>query len=292
MTDISGRELLGDLSRDAQVRWATAAELEAAASGVVTKPETLNYRTFKGENGGLFCPTIFGEFDARGAPSDLPMDRYGLIELAVPVVHPLVAVHGTRDLARVCRWTLSEAEKVLKCELSVIDGTLRHPDEAFEHEGEALLAGAAVRTLLPAAPYIVDTLLVAPPRLRPLQALDGGRFATSGVNDLYRRVVNRNNRLRRLMELDAPEIIIRNEVRMLNEALAQLFCNGQPGAGTITGPDKVPLTSLWDIASAATTAPATLAALTSMGLVVAESQRTKPGPSSDTTGSPVPVPVP
>ncbi len=87
---------------------------------------------------------------------------------------------------------------------------------------------------------------VIPPDLRPLVPLDGGRFATSDLNDLYRRVINRNNRLKRLQELIAPEIIIRNEKRMLQEAVDALFDNGRRGK-TITGPNKRPLKSLSDM---------------------------------------------
>ena len=87
---------------------------------------------------------------------------------------------------------------------------------------------------------------VIPPDLRPLVPLDGGRFATSDLNDLYRRVINRNNRLRRLQELNAPEIIIRNEKRMLQEAVDALFDNGRRGR-VITGANKRPLKSLADM---------------------------------------------
>jgi len=93
---------------------------------------------------------------------------------------------------------------------------------------------------------IMDVIPVLPPDLRPLVPLDGGRFATSDLNDLYRRVINRNNRLKRLMELNAPEIIIRNEKRMLQEAVDVLFDNGRRGK-TITGPNKRPLKSLSDM---------------------------------------------
>ena len=93
---------------------------------------------------------------------------------------------------------------------------------------------------------ILDVIPVLPPDLRPLVPLDGGRFATSDLNDLYRRVINRNNRLKRLLELHAPEIIIRNEKRMLQEAVDALFDNGRRGK-TITGPNKRPLKSLSDM---------------------------------------------
>jgi len=93
---------------------------------------------------------------------------------------------------------------------------------------------------------IMEVVPVLPPDLRPLVPLEGGRFATSDLNDLYRRVINRNNRLKRLMELGAPEIIIRNEKRMLQEAVDVLFDNGRRGK-TITGPNKRPLKSLSDM---------------------------------------------
>ncbi|MFN3199432.1 MAG: DNA-directed RNA polymerase subunit beta' [Bradymonadia bacterium] len=93
---------------------------------------------------------------------------------------------------------------------------------------------------------ILEVLPVLPPDLRPLVPLDGGRFATSDLNDLYRRVINRNNRLKRLLDLKAPEIIIRNEKRMLQEAVDALFDNGRRGK-TITGPNKRPLKSLSDM---------------------------------------------
>jgi DNA-directed RNA polymerase subunit beta' len=93
---------------------------------------------------------------------------------------------------------------------------------------------------------IMDVIPVLPPDLRPLVPLDGGRFATSDLNDLYRRVINRNNRLKRLQELNAPDIIIRNEKRMLQEAVDVLFDNGRRGK-TITGASKRPLKSLSDM---------------------------------------------
>jgi DNA-directed RNA polymerase beta' subunit len=93
---------------------------------------------------------------------------------------------------------------------------------------------------------MLDVVPVLPPDLRPLVPLDGGRFATSDLNDLYRRVINRNNRLKRLQDLNAPEIIIRNERRMLQEAVDALFDNGRRGK-VFTGPNKRPLRSLSDM---------------------------------------------
>ena len=90
---------------------------------------------------------------------------------------------------------------------------------------------------------ILTTIPVIPPELRPLVPLDGGRFATSDLNDLYRRVINRNNRLKRLMDLKAPDIIVRNEKRMLQESVDALFDNGRRGR-VITGTGKRPLNLL------------------------------------------------
>ena len=90
---------------------------------------------------------------------------------------------------------------------------------------------------------VMEVLPVLPPDLRPLVPLDGGRFATSVLNDLYRRVINRNNRLKRLLDLNAPDIIVRNEKRMLQEAVDALLDNGRRGRA-ITGSNKRPLKSL------------------------------------------------
>ena len=93
---------------------------------------------------------------------------------------------------------------------------------------------------------ILDVVPVIPPDIRPMVQLDGGRFATSDLNDLYRRVINRNNRLARLLELNAPDIIVRNEKRMLQEAVDALIDNGRRGR-PVTGPNNRPLKSLSDM---------------------------------------------
>ena len=93
---------------------------------------------------------------------------------------------------------------------------------------------------------IMDVIPVIPPDIRPMVQLDGGRFATSDLNDLYRRVINRNNRLNRLLELGAPDIIVRNEKRMLQEAVDSLIDNGRRGRA-VTGPGARPLKSLSDM---------------------------------------------
>jgi DNA-directed RNA polymerase subunit beta' len=139
-----------------------------------------------------------------------------------------IDVHGmSEELRDGMRGTSSEAKrKKLAKRLKVI--------EAFKESGNR--PEWMMLTVIP----------VLPPDLRPLVPLDGGRFATSDLNDLYRRVINRNNRLKRLVELNAPEIIIRNERRMLQEAVDALFDNGRRGK-TITGPNKRPLKSLSDM---------------------------------------------
>ena len=96
------------------------------------------------------------------------------------------------------------------------------------------------------AGMILDAIPVIPPELRPMVQLDGGRFATSDLNDLYRRVINRNNRLKRMIDLGAPEIIVNNEKRMLQESVDALFDNGRRGR-PVTGPGNRPLKSLSDL---------------------------------------------
>ena len=93
---------------------------------------------------------------------------------------------------------------------------------------------------------IMDVIPVIPPDIRPMVQLDGGRFATSDLNDLYRRIINRNNRLRRLLDLNAPDIIVRNEKRMLQEAVDALIDNGRRGR-PVTGPGNRALKSLSDM---------------------------------------------
>src|SRR6266481_5380020 len=137
---------------------------------------------------------------------------------------------------------LEKLETTLRAEMADTDSDIKHKKlakrlkivEAFRHSGNK--PEWMILTVVP----------VIPPDLRPLVPLDGGRFATSDLNDLYRRVINRNNRLKRLMELRAPDIIIRNEKRMLQEAVDALFDNGRRGR-VITGANKRPLKSLADM---------------------------------------------
>ena len=137
---------------------------------------------------------------------------------------------------------LEKLEATLRAEMAETDSEIKHKKlakrlkivEAFRHSGNK--PEWMILTVVP----------VIPPDLRPLVPLDGGRFATSDLNDLYRRVINRNNRLKRLLELKAPEIIVRNEKRMLQESVDSLLDNGRRGKA-MTGANKRPLKSLADM---------------------------------------------
>ncbi len=149
----------------------------------------------------------------------------------------------------------AEAVYELLCTIDMKDEAARLREEVAECSSETKLKRASKRLKLTESfidsgnrpEWMVMTVLpVLPPDLRPLVPLDGGRFATSDLNDLYRRVINRNNRLKRLLELNAPDIIVRNEKRMLQEAVDSLLDNGRRGRA-ITGTNKRPLKSLADM---------------------------------------------
>lgn len=152
----------------------------------------------------------------------------------------MIGAEAIRELLK--GMDLEKLEATLRLEMQETDSDIKHKKlakrlkivEAFRHSGNK--PEWMIMTVVP----------VIPPDLRPLVPLDGGRFATSDLNDLYRRVINRNNRLKRLMELRAPDIIIRNEKRMLQEAVDALFDNGRRGR-VITGANKRPLKSLADM---------------------------------------------
>jgi DNA-directed RNA polymerase subunit beta' len=305
--------------------------------GEVTKPETINYRSFKPEKDGLFCERIFGpvkdwechcgkykRIRYRGVICDrcgvevtlskVRRERMGHIELSVPVAHIWFFKTLPSPMGNLLGITLKELERVLyyssyivldpgqqEVELrQLIDEdeylTLRmkareQSDSAFRAEIGApavreLLKGLDIKPLaeqlrglvatetsqhrkkqmlkrlkiidafLQSAEsadgandpswMIMDVIPVLPPDLRPLVPLDGGRFATSDLNDLYRRVINRNNRLQKLIQHRAPEVILRNEKRMLQEAVDALFDNGRRSKA-IRGRGKRPLKSLSDM---------------------------------------------
>jgi DNA-directed RNA polymerase subunit beta' len=310
-----------------RIRLASPERIRAWSFGEVTKPETINYRTFKPERGGLFCAKIFGptkdwecncgkfkRMKHRGVVCDkcgveviqskVRRERLGHIELASPVSHIWFFKVLPSKIGQILDMSLRELEKILYFEMYVVLEPGSAPvelgelidDEKYQElkkeHGAGFKAGmgaVAIRELLRAIDpeslaqelrrqyrdasseqkqkkitkrlkvvdafrksgnlpewMILDVIPVIPPELRPLVPLDGGRFATSDLNDLYRRVINRNNRLKRLIDLRAPEVIIRNEKRMLQEAVDALFDNGKLGK-TIKGPNNRPLRSLSDM---------------------------------------------
>ena len=294
--------------------------------GEVTKPETINYRTFKPERDGLFCAKIFGpitdweclcgkykRMKHRGVICDkcgvevtqakVRRERLGHITLATPVSHvwffkglPSRIGHlldiSLRDLERILYFegyvVIDPAETELKQNQLLNEEQYRKAREDHGHKFRAQMGAEAIKDLLNRINIeklaeelrvkmrsevsvqkklkfakrlkvvdsfrksnnqpnwmILDVVPVIPPELRPLVPLDGGRFATSDLNDLYRRVINRNNRLKKLMELKAPDVIIRNEKRMLQEAVDALFDNGRRGR-VLRGANNRPLKSLSD----------------------------------------------
>jgi DNA-directed RNA polymerase subunit beta' len=294
--------------------------------GEVTKPETINYRTFKPERDGLFCARIFGpvtdweclcgkykRMKHRGVICDkcgvevtqakVRRERLGHIELASPCSHVWFFKGLPSRIGHLLDIPLRELEKVLYFESYIVidpgDAPVKErellTDERFreltrDYPGQfvARMGAEAIKELLGAVNIeelsvelrarmreetsqqkklkfskrlkvvtsflksgnrpdwmILDVIPVIPPELRPLVPLDGGRFATSDLNDLYRRVINRNNRLKKLMELRAPEVIVRNEKRMLQEAVDALFDNGRRGR-VLRGVNNRPLKSLSD----------------------------------------------
>ena len=296
--------------------------------GEVKNPETINYRTFKPEKGGLFCERIFGptrdwecacgkykRIKHKGVICDrcgvevtlsrVRRERMGHIELAVPVTHiwfykcmpsriGLMLDMSARDLERVIYYEdfmvtdpgktplergqllpeskLRDAEEdygegsfraamgaeAIRDLLSqcVLDEILVELEEAMENTRSKQTRKKLAKRLKLAQGFLNSTsrpewmimtvLPVIPPDLRPLVPLEGGRFATSDLNDLYRRVINRNNRLKNLLQLKTPEVIIRNEKRMLQEAVDALFDNGRHGRA-VTGAGNRPLKSLSDM---------------------------------------------
>ena len=154
--------------------------------------------------------------------------------------HALMGAEGIRELLRNLDLT-SEVES-LRAELEVTSSEAKNKKLAKRLK---ILEGFQKSGIKPDW-MVLEVLPVLPPDLRPLVPLDGGRFATSDLNDLYRRVINRNNRLKRLLELRAPEIIVRNEKRMLQESVDSLLDNGRRGKA-MTGANKRPLKSLADM---------------------------------------------
>src|SRR5467141_3227497 len=265
MNEHSWRELVGEERPvgfdQVAIGIASSDTMRSWSKGEVKNPETINYRTFKPEKGGLFCERIFGptrdwecscgkykRIKHKGVICDrcgvevtlarVRRERMGHIELAVPVSHiwfykcmpsriGLMVDMSARQLERAMGATKSkQIRKKLAKRLKLVQGF-----QSSHARPEWM---------------ILDVLPVIPPDLRPLVPLEGGRFATSDLNDLYRRVINRNNRLKNLLQLKTPDVIIRNEKRMLQEAVDALFDNGRHGRA-VTGAGNRALKSLSDM---------------------------------------------
>jgi DNA-directed RNA polymerase subunit beta' len=297
------------------------------SSGEVKNPETINYRTFKPEKGGLFCERIFGptrdwecacgkykRIKHKGVICDrcgvevtlsrVRRERMGHIELAVPVTHiwfykcmpsrlGLMLDMSARQLERVIYYedyiVIDPGNTPLEKSQLLTETEFREVEEEYGDSFRAGMGAEAIHDLLSQINLaelvteledamtktrskqvrkklakrlklaqgfagsksrpewmILNVLPVIPPDLRPLVPLEGGRFATSDLNDLYRRVINRNNRLKNLLQLKTPDVIIRNEKRMLQEAVDALFDNGRHGR-PVTGAGNRALKSLSDM---------------------------------------------
>ncbi len=305
---------------------ASPEQIRSWSHGEVTKPETINYRTLKPEQGGLFCERIFGpqkdwechcgkykrirykgkvceRCGVEVTRAKVRRERMGSIEHAAPVSHIWYFKTIPSRMGLVLDVTPKALEQVLYFSQYIVTdpGTTplekkqllnekqyRDMREKYEDDFEAGMGAEAIKKLLCEIDLeatcnelreelenasgqkririlkrlevleafrqsgnrpewmILDVIPVIPPDLRPMVQLDGGRFATSDLNDLYRRVINRNNRLKRLLELHAPDIIVRNEKRMLQEAVDALIDNGRRGK-PVTGPNNRALKSLSDM---------------------------------------------
>jgi DNA-directed RNA polymerase subunit beta' len=310
-----------------RISLASPEKIRSWSYGEVTKPETINYRTFKPERDGLFCAKIFGpvtdweclcgkfkRMKHRGVVCDkcgvevtqskVRRERMGHVELASPVSHVWFFKGLPSRIGHLLDMTLRELERILYFEAYVVVDPGECPDikekeiltedryselqDQFPGGFEAGMGAEAIKELLARLDIeslaremrermrsetsqqkrlkfakrlkvvdafrksgnrpewmILDVIPVIPPELRPLVPLDGGRFATSDLNDLYRRVINRNNRLKKLLDLKAPDVIVRNEKRMLQEAVDALFDNGRRGR-VLRGSNNRPLKSLSD----------------------------------------------
>ncbi|PYV31508.1 MAG: DNA-directed RNA polymerase subunit beta' [Acidobacteria bacterium] len=309
-----------------RISLASPEKIRSWSHGEVTKPETINYRTFKPERDGLFCAKIFGpvtdweclcgkykRMKHRGVICDkcgvevtlskVRRERLGHIELASPCSHVWFFKGLPSRIGHLLDLTLRDLERILYFEAFVVtdpgeaplkemelltEERFREMQQQFPGKFRAAMGAEAIKELLKKVEVeslceelrekmktdasaqkrvkyakrlkvgeafrksgnkpewmILDVIPVIPPELRPLVPLDGGRFATSDLNDLYRRVINRNNRLKKLMELHAPDVIVRNEKRMLQEAVDALFDNGRRGR-ILRGANNRPLKSLSD----------------------------------------------
>src|SRR5258708_4427378 len=227
---------------------ASPEKIRSWSYGEVKKPETINYRTFKPERDGLFCAKIFGPIKdyeclcgkIKRAKLLSEEDYLAKIEEHGDDFSASMGAEGIRELLRAIN--LNEQIDTLRKELEATGSDTKIKKLAKRLK---VLEGFQKSGIKPDW-MVMEVLPVLPPELRPLVPLDGGRFATSDLNDLYRRVINRNNRLKRLLELKAPEISVRNEKRMLEEGVDSLLDNGRRGKA-MTGANKRPLKSLADM---------------------------------------------
>lgn len=249
------------------VRPAADEDIVAGSRGAIRKPETLNYKTLLDIEEGLFCPKVFGgEDQAR-------RQRWGHYKLAAPVVSPLWRCGSPSILERLLGWTKEQVDALLNHEIWVheVDGiwqTATLPAQSkkkgLESEPDAgqLTGAAAVEAMLKTVPpgrvpsalrgraerLALHVMPILPPDIRPLVLLDNGNFATSDLNDLYRRLINRSNRLAKLEELKAPWSIVWDERRELQRAADALWANClAPRRLAVLGDSKRPLVDCLDL---------------------------------------------
>lgn len=204
-------------------RWTTPDEVDARVFGTIHKPETLNYQTFRPEPGGMFDEEIFGELSIDGGTADevdpaSPIaSRFGEIRLPVRLVHPLVWTRARSELASVSGWSAEELVGLLEGEL-VYELSTQEAIEVAGAHGPFLTGVAAVNATLDLRlDLTIDRVLMLPTATRPIR--------TANVNDHYRRVINRRNRLAQLIEQGAPDLILRHEEVQLFAAVVALFDN-------------------------------------------------------------------
>src|SRR5438093_874346 len=230
-----------------KIRLASPEKIRSWSHGEVTKPETINYRTFKPERDGLFCAKIFGPITDWECLCGKykRMKHRGVIcdKCGVEVTHPKMrAGMGAEAIKELLRRVDVEKDAVDLRERMRTENSVQ---KKIKFAKRLKVVEAFRKSGNHPEWMILDVIPVIPPELRPLVPLDGGRFATSDLNDLYRRVINRNNRLKKLIELRAPDVIVRNEKRMLQEAVDALFDNGRRGR-VLRGANNRPLKSLSD----------------------------------------------
>jgi hypothetical protein len=201
------------------LRPATAEELLARSRGPIVRPETINYRTYAPVEGGLFCERVYGPENSAGRRR-----RFGHIALPAPIIPLLWRTGSPSVLEQLLGLPAADVERISRRDVPGPSGGTGAAAIRALLEGlpeDRLPAGLRGR----ATALVQDTLLVPPPDLRPIVLLDSGNFATSDLNDLYRRVLNHANRLRKLLELNAPEVILENERLKLQEAVDALQAN-------------------------------------------------------------------